>query len=114
MCGPACGLGTYLFVELDESGLVLLLTVTADVAGVLHMGHRLGHVGLLGHEVLLHLPGKRVQGDGDILSVSDLLELDVGDLLVIDIGGVVCGHVPGEFGEVGGHGIERCKCFCER
>lgn len=33
--------------------------------------------------------GQRVERDGLVLGVLDLLEMDVGDLLVLDAGGVV-------------------------
>lgn len=101
---------TYLLVELDEGGLKLFVHVAADVVDVLGLRERLAGVGLLGPEALGGGLGHGVEGHLDVGAVSDLFKLDVTHFLVGNDGGVVGGHVPGKFGEVGSH----MRYFAER
>ena len=102
---------TYLFVQLDVDWLVQLLGVLSDVADVLRVTQGLVQLRLFGHEVLVDGSGETIQWNWDYFGISDLFKFDVGNFLVGNDGGVVCGHVPWQFWEVGSHIdlIERCK-----
>ena len=93
----------YLLIKLDEGGFELLLDGATDVVDVLGLGQGLAHLVFLGAEVGRWGLGHGVERHLDVVSVSIFLKLDVTDLLVGYDGGVVIGHVPGQFGEVGSH-----------
>lgn len=73
------------------------------MVGVLHVTQTLAHIMFVGQKDLLHLSWKGVEGDVNILGVSDFLELDVRNFLVINHSWIVSWDVPWQFGEVGSH-----------
>lgn len=94
-------MNTYLFVELDESRLELLLDVRlAEVVGELVVGQRHALGSFLGSIVALSGVWYRMERCRLVLDVPDLLEVDVGDLFVLGDSRVVRGSIARQLGEV--------------
>ena len=92
---------TYLFVELDEGGLELLLDIsTLQVVGELVVGQGHGGSVLSGSIVALSGVGHHVKWDGLVLGVSDLVKVHVRNLLVLDLEWQVRGSIARELWEV--------------
>ena len=73
-------MATYLFVKLDKGWLKKLLNILLGfihVVWVLDVTQALVHGALLWQEVSFDLPGQSMQRHNYVLSIADLLELDV-------------------------------------
>lgn len=96
---------SYLFVKLDVSRLELLsnLSATSKVVRVLSVRERFARFSLVGSEVLCRRLGDSVQRYGNILVISNFLQMDVRNLIVLDFSRVVVDDVSRKLGEVGCH-----------
>ena len=65
--------GTYLFVKLDEGGLIELVQLFSLMIWVLGVTQALAHISFVRQENLLHLSREGMERYLYVLSVSDLL-----------------------------------------
>lgn len=97
----------YLFVQLDEGGLELLLDVRPVVVLVYSLAVTLALLRLGPDEGALGWSREGVHGIGCVLGIHILFKFLMRYSLMTDEGRVVGGHEARQFGEVGSHGWVR-------
>jgi hypothetical protein len=96
-------MATYLLVKLYEGWFEKFIDVRTIVVWILCVRQTLAHICLFMQEILFNLSWKCMQWNDQVLSVSDLLKLDVGYLLVVDVLRVMSWDITWKFWYVRSH-----------